>query len=131
MVGSQMVESIDDLTRRLCLLYPWSRECQGVPPIEPSPGEAAGMWHGQGGYQVATTVKNIPKGSQCESVQLIPVEAIGKRFGPTPVGNEVQLPSALHMQFPVAKSGLEMAVMHALFANPALARSKIINKNFL
>jgi hypothetical protein len=91
------IESIDDLTRRLCLLYPWSRECQGVPPIIPTDGERSGMW----GYQVAQSIRNIPTGSQCESVQLIPVAAVGKQIGSVRVGYETQLPSVVHTQFPL------------------------------
>ena len=105
------IETIDELTRRLCLLYPWSRECQGVPPMVPTDGEMAGMWHGSGGYQVAQSTSNIPAGSQCESVQLIPVSSIGKRFGVTPVGYETQLPTALHAQFPSMQRSFSSQVL--------------------
>lgn len=111
------IESIDDLTRRLCLLYPWSRECQGVSPIMPTDGERAGMWHAPGGYEVAQSTSNIPTGAQCESVQLIPVDAIGKQVGSTPVGYETQLPSVIHQQFqtPMTVSSIPLGVVLGRF----------------
>lgn len=94
------IETVDDLTRRLCLLYPWSKECQGVGPMVPTDAERASMFHAPGGYEVAQSTASIPPGSQCESVQLIPVGAIGSKFGSTPVGYETQLPTVMHSQFP-------------------------------
>ena len=66
----------------------------------PTEAERASMFHAPGGYEVAQSSASIPPGSQCESVQLIPVGAIGRKFGTTPVGYETQLPTAIHSQFP-------------------------------
>lgn len=82
---------------RICVAYPWSRECAGVAPIVPSPGEQTAIWNGDGGFAAASG-KNIPNGTRCESIQLIPVSAIGKNppsavVQPDPNGMYMQIRS--------------------------------------
>jgi len=66
-----------EVMRRLCLAYPWSAECKAIAPIRPTPEENQGLWHGESGYDYAVG-KNVPRGTQCESVQLVPYENILK-----------------------------------------------------
>jgi hypothetical protein len=126
------MESIDDITRRLCLLYPWSRECQGVAPIEPSPGESAGIWNGPGGLEYVTSAKNIPDGSKCEAVQLVPLDAIGKRHSVG--GGGVTPPNIVEFQFPQNVVGRsisgETLLAAGTFRKPTTL-SRIEIKNFL
>ncbi len=132
------VESIDDITRRLCLLYPWSRECQGVAPIEPSPGESAGIWTGPGGLEYVTSSKNIPTGSKCEAVQLVPLDAIGKRFSSpaTLGGKEVQSSNNIEYSFPrgagvVSRSCTADPSFLSIFPHSNSSHRRIIINNFL
>ena len=70
----------DVVLRRICLAYPWSSECLSTGPVAPTEAESRSMWHGEGGYQIASG-KNIPTGARCESVQLVPVDHMGKKIG--------------------------------------------------
>lgn len=89
---------VSETLRRICLLYPWSRECAAVAPMTPSAAELPGMWHGEGGYTAAFG-KTIPNGTRCESVQLIPIGAIGKSGGSVvePI-TETQPVNSVYMQ---------------------------------
>ena len=72
-----MIQDPDEVLRRICLAYPWSSECRAIAPMVPSAAENGFLWHGAGGYMHATG-KEIPPGTQCESVQLVPIDSIMK-----------------------------------------------------
>jgi hypothetical protein len=94
------IQAPDEVLRRLCLAYPWSAECQGVGPIKPTDSENAALWHGSSGYEYATG-RSIPKGSQCESVQLIPLDKIHARYPPPPAEASAPDPNRVYLQVPV------------------------------
>lgn len=86
-----------ELLRRTCVAYPWASECRGMAPVVPTDAENAGLWSGPGGYQelYGAMKKDIPLGTQCEPVQLIPLNAIGKRLHDPPLG---QPSNSMYMQ---------------------------------
>ena len=93
MCNSVMAET--DALHRICVAYPWSQECSGLAPIVPTDTEQSQIWSGPGGL-VAATGTNIPNGTRCESVQLIPIDAIGKRAPEPPAVK--QDPNSMYMQ---------------------------------
>lgn len=107
-----------ELIRRLCLAYPWSAECQGIPPILPTATENAALWSGPGGYQQlvgSVMKKDIPLGTQCEPVQLVPLSAIGNRTPDLPLA---QPSNSMFLQFPTPSvRGLENADFIWLFTD--------------
>jgi len=82
------------------------------------------------------TAKNIPQGSQCESVQLVPFQAIGKRLGAaaTTLGGK-DIPSAadnMQFQFPAGQTMMSrsMGSMGMLIMRSQNRRVEKIN-NFI
>lgn len=105
------IQAPDEVLRRLCLAYPWSRECVGVDPILPTASENSALWHGASGYQYAVG-RNIPNGAQCESVQLVPLDKITSRYNYSQTSSESSNPNQLFLQVP------EPPVMR--FVNPSM-----------
>ena len=121
----------DEVLRRICLAYPWSNECQGIAPIVPTGAETKAMWHGEGGYELASG-KNVPEGTRCESVQLIPISQIGKKMEGLNAAAQAAVsapnPNAVYMQFPTPKlEGLESV----LFSNILIAHNRALINAFI
>lgn len=109
-------------------MYPWSPECQGVAPIQPTAAENQGMWHGEGGYAYAKG-KNIPAGSRCESVQLLPYEKLMHRHFTVSDMAEAAVPNGAEIfnQFP--PPSLEGLDLNMIF--PLLISKKTIKNSFI
>lgn len=68
------------------------------------------MLNSVAGYQAASG-KNIPTGARCESVQLIPVDGIGKSSGSSAgnVANHFQPENEVHLLFrPPVSRGMDL-----------------------
>ncbi len=118
-----------DLLNRTCVAYPWARECQGLAPIVPSAAQNASLWSGPGGYQelVGVMKKDIPLGTQCEAVQLVPTDAIGNRPPDPPLG---QSSNSVYLQFPtpaIRGIGMDAAATGVLGEN-YIHRLELINQ---
>ena len=117
------MQDAGEVMRRLCLAYPWSHECQAIAPFRPTLAENQAIWSGEGGYEYAVG-KNVPAGTQCESVQLVPFDSIMKRqYASSDVA-----PSArnIYMQFPEpAERNINFSPIFSYFL--AIDRKHLIN----
>jgi hypothetical protein len=119
----------NEILRRLCLAYPWSSECQAIGPIRPTAAENQGLWHGDTGYDYAKG-KNIPTGTRCESVQLIPYEKlVNKQYSPSDIAASMASDgTSVYMQFPTPmQQGIELSSVFPVLA--ALRRNT--NNSFI
>ena len=122
------IQGPDEVLRRICLSYPWSAECRAISPMIPMAAENGALWHGPGGF-VHAVGKQIPPGTRCESVQLIPVESIMKpRVDPTMMN--VPPTPALGMYTQVPAPMARSVGVPALIFQVALPKQSAI-KNFL
>lgn len=120
------VQGPDEVLRRLCLAYPWSTECQSIGPIRPTAEENQGLWHGDMGYDHAKGA-NIPEGSRCESVQLIPFDKlVNKQYSPSDIAASMQPEdTGVQMQFPLP---MEQSMnLNAIFPFYTALRRNAIN----